>query len=393
MLDFPDPPYTFIPPRPSLAMLHAARLANRLWRLPRVLALDGVRVEGRLPGAGDGSLLLLPNHPTHGDAAIMIEAGRQLGLWPRFMAAYEVFHRGRADRFVMQRLGAFSVDRDAADRESLACATGILEAPPPAAGPRPALVVFPEGNVFLRTDQPAPFQEGAAFLAVKAAAARPVLVVPVAIKLACTDPAAARAEVERRTARLESLLKLKADGHPAQRLEAIGRAALRHNLVARGLACPDGADLAATLQAAGAAVLDGLARKIGQPLRGDTLLERVRAARRLVHEVRSDPERVHEHRGAAVWADEALLAFRIATYAGDYLGPDPAVERLVETAEKLEEDVTDRWPKPVAQRRVEVRLGEPLDARAALAAARRPREAARELTAQVEAQVRGMLGA
>ena len=82
-------------------------------------------------------VLLLPNHSTHSDPMIMAEACRKVGVWSIFMAAYDVFLRSRAQGWVMQRMGAFSVNRDGSDRRSMkdAIATVI--------DGRYALTVFP----------------------------------------------------------------------------------------------------------------------------------------------------------------------------------------------------------------------------------------------------------
>ena len=50
---------------------------------------------------------------------IMAEACRQVGVWSIFMAAYDVFLRSRVQGWVMQRMGAFSVNRDGSDRRSM----------------------------------------------------------------------------------------------------------------------------------------------------------------------------------------------------------------------------------------------------------------------------------
>ena len=58
------------------------------------------------------------------------------------MAAYDVFARNKFASWFMQRIGAFSVDREGSDRKAMKCAAQILEE-----GQYP-LVIFPEGNVF-----------------------------------------------------------------------------------------------------------------------------------------------------------------------------------------------------------------------------------------------------
>ena len=74
-------------------------------------------------GAGDG-VLIAPNHSHDSDPHVMMDVGKQLGRQLYFMAAWQVFlaHRG-IDGFVMQRFGAFSVDREGCDRRAMRQAT------------------------------------------------------------------------------------------------------------------------------------------------------------------------------------------------------------------------------------------------------------------------------
>ena len=160
MLDFADLPYEFVPPKPNGAIIALAQFLNRRIGLPgKSHRLTGVEVRGAESFATaqkekGARIVLLPNHPTHSDPQVMTEICRQLGVRPSFMAAYEVFARSKAMAWVMQRFGAFSVDREGSDRKSMKCASGII-----AAGKYP-LVLFPEGNVYLCNDRVTPFAEG-----------------------------------------------------------------------------------------------------------------------------------------------------------------------------------------------------------------------------------------
>ena len=80
----------------------------------------------------------------------------------------------------------------------------------------------------------------------------------------------------------------------------------------------------------------------------DDLMDRIRNARREIHKVRSDPEREIDHSVAASWADEAILAFRILSYAGNYLSEAPTLDRVGETIEKMREDLFSRAFPPYA---------------------------------------------
>ncbi|MCB1091165.1 MAG: 1-acyl-sn-glycerol-3-phosphate acyltransferase, partial [Verrucomicrobiae bacterium] len=146
MLDFCDSPYQFFPARPSVLVMGLCRFCNARWGLPgpnhrvsRVLLSGEIDAVREIDRRGE-RILFIPNHSTHSDPQLMTEVQRQLGVPSCFMAAYDVFLRSRLNAWVMQRVGAFSVDREGSDRKSMAEALTVLKAG------RFALTIFPEGN-------------------------------------------------------------------------------------------------------------------------------------------------------------------------------------------------------------------------------------------------------
>src|SRR6185436_8764449 len=79
-----------------------------------------------------------------------------------FVAAIEVFEQAPINRWLMPRLGVYSIVRGAVDRQSFAKTRELL-----AAGKR-WLVIFPEGHSIGQNSTLAPFQEGVVQLAFKA---------------------------------------------------------------------------------------------------------------------------------------------------------------------------------------------------------------------------------
>jgi len=390
MLDFSDKPYHYFPPRPLPGVAWALRQFNRFWRLPSKEKIDAVRVEGldelakRRP---DDRLVVLPNHPTHADASIMLEAVRKAKLRVSIMAAYDVFLRGKLDAFVMQSLGAFSVDREGSDSRSMKQAIATLDR-----GKR-ALVIFPEGNVYLENDRVAPFNAGAAFLALKAAGQLPssrVVVVPVSIKASYVEDV--RPVVAARLAALAKQLDVAIPeaATPLEALRVVGVAALARNLKHRGVEPPAAEDhptLKSMIDEAAGRVLDQLESQLElSPKPRDGVADRVRRARRVIHEVRTDPDRQVDHAAATGWADQAMLAFRIASYGGAYVASRPTVDRIAETTEKLEEDLYRRMVEPMGRRVAVVRFGPLLDL-SPWAGQRKQRAAVQKITAEAEGRV------
>ena len=394
MLDFSDQPYQYFPPKRNALVAWLMGLINRYRRLPRTLKVDRVNVSGhdilhscRQPG---DRLLFLPNHSTHADAAVFIEALSQVGLTSQMMAAYDVFLRSRLDAWVMQKMGAFSVDREGSDQRAMKQAAAVL------ARGKHALTIFPEGNVFLRNDLVTPFNDGAAFIALRTAKelakqdAR-ILAVPVSIKL--THLTDCRRELVSQLRLLASALELptqdiELNQLPRELIVRIGSSAIRRNLTQRGLTAPDTDDLAELIAFSAGAVLNDLESKLDITPKSDaTLIDRVRNARRVIHEVRTDESRIADHGAALTWADQAMLAFRIASYLPDYIAKKPTLDRVSETIEKIIEDVRSEMIEPFAPRRAFVHFNTPIPLNTYIAEGKRSKQAIRELTEACEDSV------
>lgn len=398
MLDFADLPYEYFPPRRRRLIAWLLARFNGWRYLPRTQRIASVTVTGhdtlrQRIAAGD-RLLFVPNHPTHADAAIFIEATRQAGVAPSIMAAYDVFLRSRRDAWVMQTLGCFSVDREGSDPRSIKQAAAVLM------DGRHPLTVFAEGNVYLQNNRVTPLTDGAAFLALRARAevARQggrVVVVPVAIK--ATHRADVRRELLGQMRELAQRLDVTLDEAqpPIDALRALGVAALRRNLKARGFDVPTAETLPQVIQHAAGDVLTRLEAKLDISAgAGDALIDRVRKVRRMIHEVRTDPQRVADHAAAATWADEAMLAYRIASYGGQYVAERPTLDRIAETVEKLTEDVHRTMTPPWAAHDAFVRFCEPIELTCDDGDERkRLRQAVRELTADCETAIQTSLDA
>ena len=384
MLDFADQPYRYFPPLRSPIAAWTLGVYNRWYDLPRNRLISRVAVSGteQLEQRGrNDRLLLTPNHPTHSDPYIYYEATRRAGIRTLIMAAYDVFLRSRRSARIMQRIGCFSVDREGSDPAAMKQAADTLR------DGRYALTIFPEGNVYLQNDAVTPFHDGAAFLALRAAkaSAEPdvrVLVVPVSIKATCTEDI--RESLLQKLEILENALSVKSapDATPIERVRALGLAALHRNLNQRGVDIPEADTLPDLIGLAAGAVIDRLEHKIDLRSKPqDGLIERIRRARRRIHEIRLDETRSADHASAVVWADEAMLALRIASYGGNYLAHSPTIDRFAETIEKLSEDVYREIQTPLGRRAAYVHFGEPIDVCEYLEGFRRKaRVAVRELT-------------
>jgi len=340
-----DQPYRFVPP-------HRGRfwyVLFGLW-LPRYLnrnyGIESVECRGtehlqRSLDAGHG-ILLTSNHCRPSDPMTLGMLSLKVRQPFFTMASWHLFRQSRFQTWVLPRIGGFSVYREGPDREALKTAIGILNE-----AERP-LVLFPEGVVSRSNDRLNSLMDGTAFIAhiaakQRAAATLPgqVVVHPVIFRyLFRGDLAAALApvleEIEARFSwpsppgcRLrerinrvgEALLGLKEleylgrpqTGEVAERLERLIQRLLQP-LEKEWLKGEVDGDVVARVKKLRTAILPGL---ISGEL--DTV-ERARRWRQLA---------------------ELYLAQQLSCYPPDYLRSRPSAERLLETVERFEEDLTD----------------------------------------------------
>src|SRR3954451_9261255 len=159
----------FWAPKPS-RFWNVALEPVRKHYLHRFYGISSVEIVGaeripqlkRMIDSPDDGVLIAPNHSHDSDPHVMIDVGHQLGRQLYFMAAWQVVlaHKG-IDGWVMQRFGAFSVDREGCDRRAMRQATELLTT-------GKSLVVFPEGEIYHTNERLTPLREGVAFMAITA---------------------------------------------------------------------------------------------------------------------------------------------------------------------------------------------------------------------------------
>ncbi len=105
-------------------------------------------------------MLLLPNHPTGEEPVVLFEIGQRLHEVFNFVAAREVFDWEHGFRgWVMRRVGAYSVIRGAADRDSFLMSKKILMEG------LNRLIIFIEGEISRGNETLIPFEPGVLQLA------------------------------------------------------------------------------------------------------------------------------------------------------------------------------------------------------------------------------------
>ncbi|NWK56360.1 1-acyl-sn-glycerol-3-phosphate acyltransferase [Verrucomicrobiaceae bacterium N1E253] len=309
-------------------------------------------------------LVMVANHSTHSDVEVLAESQRLCGVWGAYMAAHEVFARSRFQAWVMQRTGAFSVNRENVDRQSIQEAVRVIE------GGRCCLTLFPEGNVAFSNEKVMPFLDGASFIAVKAqkklGRSVRVLVVPTSIRMTHTRDVRMLLQQQ-----IQDLLDVLA-GEGVQvhwreddpfyvQIEMLGYAILRRGLQRRGYDFSCGVDAwrtdpAGAMEKVVAHLLDQLESSLEIQAAGGAL-ERARMVRSQLAKKRLGGEGSQVER----LDDLSILLMRVLSYDASYLRECPSVDRCSETLEKLREDYAEVLVRPVSARHAEVRFGEPVE--------------------------------
>lgn len=208
----------FRPPKDSKAIIGLAKLAwplcmkyglNDTTLKPVDGALDRFRKVSRQRG------MICPNHANRHDPLMIFQLSRLVNEDFNYIAAREVFDwMHGANGWLMQRGGAYSVVRGAADRESFKTTRRII------AEGKKKLVLFPEGEISRQNETVLPLETGAAqmcFWAIEELAKsengniedKPVYLLPVALRYTFTKDV--RPTLLNRLSDLERQLNLNVD--------------------------------------------------------------------------------------------------------------------------------------------------------------------------------------
>ena len=358
-------PYRFVPPRFSPFWARIIR-----WYLPRYLrkqfgvcSCECVGAERLVASLKAGAgVLLATNHCRPCDPMVLGLLAREIDRPFHVMASWHLFMQNRIQTFLLPRIGGFSVYREGLDRDSLKCATRILgEA-------RFPLTIFPEGFVTRNNDRVYNLMEGVTFLARAAAkqratAPRPgkVVVHPVFIRYFFEGDLAAT--IGPVLEQIEARLSWQPQTHLSLR-ERIVKAG--HGLLALKEIEYLGAAQSGAAEDRLSRLLDHLLVPLEREWTGGrrepdsmTRIKRLRAAivPDIIHGELAEAERARRWRQLA----DLYLAQQLHCYSSDYLADTPTLERLLETVERYEEDLTDR-SRPHPPMHAVISVGEAIDA-------------------------------
>ena len=342
-----EKPYRFIAPHRGTwwpTVIRDLQL-QRLW-LRRAQGVESCELRGteyltQSLRHGHG-IMLAPNHCRLSDPLVLGHLAREARCLVYAMASWHLFHQSHFMAWALRRMGAFSVYREGVDRQAINLAIDILET-----AERP-LVIFPEGAVSRTNDRLHALLDGVAFIARSAAKRRAkriaggrVVVHPVAIKYLFEGYF--EATVNPILTRIEQRLSWQpqTDLPTHQRIAKLGLSLLALKELEyfdRTFTDP----LSVRMQRLTDRLLVPLEEEWRLPPGQGGVIPRVKALRMKIM-----PEMVQGRIDAAErarrWRQLAdlYLAQQISNYPPDYLD-HLSVDRLLETVERFEEDLTDR---------------------------------------------------
>ena len=359
----PQKPYVFRPPRYSPWLAPLFVLASRISYLRRRCKVRHVHIHGAeevatLARSGQ-SLLIAPNHADHADPHVLLYVGKKYGMQFHFMAAREGFEKSRFYAFVLQKTGAFSVDREGADIRAVKTAMHIIQKG------RYPLVIFPEGEIYHHHEKLDELNEGVATIFLRAASkmdGKSCFFVPTALRYKY-DESIALTFAERLSVLEERIAwKPRPDIDPVDRIYRLGGGllALKEE---EFLGKANSGNLVDRITALQRSLVEVVEAKHGRSKGADHIPKRVKALRGKIRKQLTREEDAPddaERRSLYDDLDTLFVAVQLYSYPGQYLKKRPTTHRIAETILKLEEDLLGEGSYPAPQD-VFVRFDKPVE--------------------------------
>ncbi len=339
-------PYRFVSP-------HAGTFWPRTmpWWLPRFLrrqyGLERIEFRGtellRASLNAGHAVLLAPNHARPCEPMVVGLLTAQLGRPCYCVASWHVFaSRPRWQQWFIRRLGTFSIHRWGTDREALkACITILTEA-------RRPLLLFPEGLITRTNDRLGTLLDGTAFIARSAAKHRARAAVPGEVVI---HPVGIRylfeGDIQQAASSVLDEIETKLTWQPQRsrplidRIQKLGAALLSLKEI-EYLGSPQTGTIEERLRRLGAMILEPMERQWLNGLQTGSVVERVKRLRTAMLPGLTAGD-LPEIDAACRWRQlaDCYLAQQLDCYPGDYLSEPVTVDRILETLERFDEDLTD----------------------------------------------------
>ncbi|HVT89757.1 MAG TPA: 1-acyl-sn-glycerol-3-phosphate acyltransferase [Tepidisphaeraceae bacterium] len=340
-----DKPYAPVPPHRStfwqtILQFYLPRMLRKQYGVTQVHSNNIERLTESYK-AGH-SIVLASNHCRDSDPLVMGMLGRLAHVKLYIMASWHLFMQDWLKSFLLPRAGAFSIYREGVDRTAVNTAVELLEC-----AQRP-LVIFPEGYISRTNDQLNELMDGVSLIARTAAKRRAklnppgkVVVHPIALRYHFDGSVeSAGAEV---LDEIETRLTWQPTSHLPleQRIYKIGAALLALKEL-EYLNEPRIGEIGPRVQQLIEAILAPLENEWAKGQHDGTVAARVKRIRAAIlpDMVKGDISPI-EHKRRWKHLADCYLAMQLVHYPPDYVKSNPSPQRMFETIERFEEDLTD----------------------------------------------------
>lgn len=339
-------PYKFVPPChgnlwPKFMSLFLNMYLKRSHGVASV-EIMGADLLKKSMAAGHG-IMLTPNHSRPCDPMVLISLWDILNRSFYIIASAHLFMESGLQTYLLRRAGVFSLYREGMDKESLKCAVQIL------ADAKKPLVLFPEGVISRTNDRLNNLMEGTVFIARTAAKQRAALTPAGKVVI---HPVAIRYFYEGDIGKtlfpvlenIEGRLSWRPQTHKSlvDRIYKVGDALLTLKEI-EYFERPQTGDLSERLTALIDHLLVPLEQEWLKGKRENNVVARVKNIRTAILPEMLAGDITEEERSRR-WGQlaDVYLAQQLFFYPPEYFKPEPTPEKLLETVERFEEDLTDK---------------------------------------------------
>jgi 1-acyl-sn-glycerol-3-phosphate acyltransferase len=341
-----EKPYVPIPPYhgrlwPKILTLFVKRHLRKNLGIVQADCVHADRLASSL-AAGHG-ILLTPNHSRDEDPLVLGMLSREVHSPFFIIASWHLFMQTRLRAFILRRAGAFSIYREGIDRAAVNTAVEILES-----AERP-LVIFPEGVVSRTNDKLNDLMEGTALIARSAAKkraklqpAKKVVIHPVALRYRF------QGDIESALTPVLDEIETRLSWRKHQPLPLVERIYRTGNalLTLKELELLNEAhtgDVGPRLKNLIDAILVPIEEQWLEKKQEGSVPARVKRLRTaILPDMTKDEISETDRQNRANQLADLYLAQQLDHYPPDYVRSNPTAERLLETIERFEEDLTDR---------------------------------------------------
>ena len=288
------------------------------------------------------SVLVAPNHSRTADPLVMGFVAKEAKCLFYAMASWHLFNQGWFYRNAIRAMGAFSVNREGIDRQAIDMAVNCLQE-----AKRP-LVIFPEGTTSRTNDRLMPILDGVAFIARTAAKKRlkrdggKVFILPMCIKYSYEGNVVEACEP------VLSEIEKRLSWRPQRDLPLLSRI----RKIGEGLIALKELEHLGTVQKGELldrreALIEHLLGPLEEKWLGsrstDGIILRIKNLRmKLLPDLASGEVDQEERNRRWGELEETYLAQQLYCYPDNYLQEPTTVNRILETVERFEEDLTDK---------------------------------------------------